>query len=126
MPRQRSQRAEGLLAPPADTAVRTPLRPPVPAPALLRDIDIDAAAILAEAVNAAATAPAGRSARTEGTPSAPGASTRLAGPPDAGMNTAEYAVGTLAAVAFAGLLLKVLTSDSVQAALAGVIQRALG
>jgi hypothetical protein len=45
---------------------------------------------------------------------------------DAGMNTAEYAVGTLAAVAFAGLLLKVLTSDSVQKALAGVIQRALG
>ncbi|MEU8005084.1 DUF4244 domain-containing protein [Catellatospora sp. NPDC049111] len=46
--------------------------------------------------------------------------------PDAGMNTAEYAVGTLAAVAFAGLLLKVLTSDGVQAALSGVIQRALG
>jgi hypothetical protein len=45
---------------------------------------------------------------------------------DAGMNTAEYAVGTLAAVAFAGILLKVLTSDSVQAALAGVVQRALG
>ena len=42
------------------------------------------------------------------------------------MNTAEYAVGTLAAVAFAGLLLKVLTSDSVRAALAGVIQKALG
>ncbi|MCN0178484.1 DUF4244 domain-containing protein [Salinispora arenicola] len=45
---------------------------------------------------------------------------------DAGMNTAEYAVGTLAAVAFAGLLLKVLTSDSVQSALAAVIDRALG
>ena len=45
---------------------------------------------------------------------------------DAGMNTAEYAVGTLAAVAFAGLLLKVLTSDAVRAALAGVIQKALG
>jgi hypothetical protein len=45
---------------------------------------------------------------------------------DAGMNTAEYAVGTLAAVAFAGLLLKVVTSDGVRAALAGVIQRALG
>jgi uncharacterized protein DUF4244 len=52
------------------------------------------------------------------------ASTRWRG--DAGMNTAEYAVGTLAAVAFAGLLLKVLTSDAVQKALAGVIQRALG
>jgi hypothetical protein len=44
---------------------------------------------------------------------------------DDGMNTAEYAVGTLAAVAFAGLLLKVLTSDSVRAALAGIIGRAL-
>jgi uncharacterized protein DUF4244 len=45
---------------------------------------------------------------------------------DAGMNTAEYAVGTLAAVAFAGLLLKVLTSDAVQKALTAIIQRALG
>lgn len=44
---------------------------------------------------------------------------------DAGMSTAEYAVGTLAAVAFAGLLLKVVTSDTVRAALAAVIQRAL-
>jgi hypothetical protein len=41
------------------------------------------------------------------------------------MNTAEYAVGTLAAVAFAGLLLKVVTSDTVQQALSGLIQRAL-
>jgi hypothetical protein len=44
---------------------------------------------------------------------------------DAGMNTAEYAVGTLAAVAFAGLLYKVVTSDTVRAALDGVIQKAL-
>ncbi|GGK96708.1 DUF4244 domain-containing protein [Mangrovihabitans endophyticus] len=44
---------------------------------------------------------------------------------DAGMNTAEYAVGTLAAVAFAGILLKVLTSGHVQAALTAVIDRAL-
>jgi Protein of unknown function (DUF4244) len=44
---------------------------------------------------------------------------------DDGMNTAEYAVGTLAAVAFAGILLKVLTSGSVQAALTAVIDRAL-
>jgi hypothetical protein len=41
------------------------------------------------------------------------------------MNTAEYAVGTLAAVAFAGLLLKVLTSDTVQNALGAIVQRAL-
>jgi hypothetical protein len=44
---------------------------------------------------------------------------------DTGMNTAEYAVGTLAAVAFAGILLKVLTSDKVQAALTAIIGRAL-
>jgi hypothetical protein len=47
------------------------------------------------------------------------------GTADAGMNTAEYAVGTLAAVAFAGILLKVLTSGNVQAALTAVIDRAL-
>ena len=50
--------------------------------------------------------------------------TRLRG--DAGMNTAEYAVGTLAAVAFAGLLYKVVTSDTVRGQLAAVIERALG
>jgi hypothetical protein len=44
---------------------------------------------------------------------------------DAGMNTAEYAVGTLAAVAFAGVLLKVLTSDSVQQALGAIVQKAI-
>jgi Protein of unknown function (DUF4244) len=44
---------------------------------------------------------------------------------DAGMNTAEYAVGTLAAVAFAGLLFKVVTSEAVQRALSGLIERAL-
>jgi hypothetical protein len=44
---------------------------------------------------------------------------------DDGMNTAEYAVGTIAAVAFAALLLRVLTSESVQNALTAIIQRAL-
>jgi hypothetical protein len=44
---------------------------------------------------------------------------------DAGMTTVEYAIGTLAAVAFAGVLFKVLTSEAVQAALAGLIARAL-
>jgi hypothetical protein len=44
---------------------------------------------------------------------------------DAGMNTAEYAVGTLAAVAFAGVLLKIVTSETVQHALGEIIQRAL-
>ncbi|WP_328478867.1 DUF4244 domain-containing protein [Actinoplanes sp. NBC_00393] len=41
------------------------------------------------------------------------------------MSTAEYAVGTLAAVAFAGVLLKVVSSGTVQAALGGLIGRAL-
>jgi hypothetical protein len=50
---------------------------------------------------------------------------RVARTADAGMNTAEYAVGTLAAVAFAGVLLKVLTSDAVQSALSSLITRAL-
>ena len=44
---------------------------------------------------------------------------------DDGMNTAEYAVGTLAAVAFAGALLKVLTSPTVQQSLTRVINEAL-
>ncbi len=44
---------------------------------------------------------------------------------DAGMSTAEYAVGTIAAVAFAGLLLKVVTSGPVESALSAIIQRAL-
>jgi hypothetical protein len=41
------------------------------------------------------------------------------------MNTAEYAVGTMAAVAFAGVLLKVVTSGSIQRALTGIIEGAL-
>jgi Protein of unknown function (DUF4244) len=44
---------------------------------------------------------------------------------DAGMSTAEYAVGTLAAVAFAGVLLKVVTSPSIQSALSAIIAKAL-
>jgi len=43
---------------------------------------------------------------------------------DAGMSTAEYAVGTVAACGFAGLLLKILTSDQVRSLLSGVISRA--
>ena len=45
---------------------------------------------------------------------------------DDGMSTAEYAVGTLAAVAFAGVLFKVVTSAAVQHALLGLFERALG
>lgn len=45
---------------------------------------------------------------------------------DDGMSTAEYAVGTVAAVAFAALLYKVVRSGAVQSALSSVIEGALG
>ena len=44
---------------------------------------------------------------------------------DRGMSTAEYAVGTLAACAFAAVLYKLVTSGPVVAALRSVLQRAL-
>jgi len=44
---------------------------------------------------------------------------------DAGMTTAEYAVGTLAACGFAGLLLKVLTSAGMATLLRHLVERAL-
>nr|WP_163548086.1 DUF4244 domain-containing protein [Candidatus Frankia nodulisporulans] len=44
---------------------------------------------------------------------------------DRGMSTAEYAVGTLAAVAFAGVLYAAVTSSAAKAAVAGLVQRAL-
>jgi hypothetical protein len=50
---------------------------------------------------------------------------RLRATADAGMSTAEYAVGTIAAVAFAVVLYKVVTSGEVQAELADIIRRAL-
>ena len=42
-----------------------------------------------------------------------------------GMSTAEYAVGTVAAVGFGGLLVKLLTSPEVQQLLFSIIQKAL-
>lgn len=44
---------------------------------------------------------------------------------DAGMTTAEYAVGTVAAVAFAVVLFKIVRSDAVSATLSSIIQSAL-
>lgn len=44
---------------------------------------------------------------------------------DAGMSTAEYAVGTVAAVAFAAVLYRVVTSDPVMQALSKIIKSAL-
>lgn len=43
---------------------------------------------------------------------------------DKGMSTAEYAVGTVAAAGFGGLLIKLLSSPDVQELLWGVIQKA--
>jgi len=42
-----------------------------------------------------------------------------------GMTTAEYAVGTVAACGFGGILYKLLTSDAVQKMLKDIIERAL-
>jgi hypothetical protein len=44
---------------------------------------------------------------------------------DAGMSTAEYAIGTVAACAFAALLYKVVTSSQILDLLSGVVSRAL-
>jgi hypothetical protein len=44
---------------------------------------------------------------------------------DLGMTTAEYAVGTVAAVAFAAVLYKVVRSAAVQSALSSIISAAL-
>ncbi|GAB2604793.1 DUF4244 domain-containing protein [Pseudactinotalea suaedae] len=44
---------------------------------------------------------------------------------EAGMATAEYAIGTLAAVGFAGLLLVILRSEQVRSMLLGIVQSAL-
>jgi hypothetical protein len=44
---------------------------------------------------------------------------------DAGMSTAEYAVGTVAAVAFAVVLYKIVRSPAVSAALTSIINKAL-
>ena len=43
---------------------------------------------------------------------------------ESGMTTAEYAVGTIAAASFGGILLKMLTSPEIQAIIWKVIERA--
>jgi Protein of unknown function (DUF4244) len=44
---------------------------------------------------------------------------------DAGMSTAEYAVGTVAAVAFAVVLYRIVRSSAVSSALTSIIKSAL-
>jgi hypothetical protein len=55
----------------------------------------------------------------------PRAAVRLL-PGDRGMTTAEYAVGTVAACGFAGVLYKLLTSDVVVTFLTEILRRAFG
>ncbi len=45
--------------------------------------------------------------------------------PEAGMSTAEYAVGTVAACAFAAVLYRVVSGDSIVTALGDLVDRAL-
>jgi len=47
------------------------------------------------------------------------------GAPDDGMSTVEYAIGTIAAAAFAAVLYTVVTGDSVVGGLTALVQRAL-
>jgi hypothetical protein len=44
---------------------------------------------------------------------------------DEGMSTAEYAIGTIAAAAFAAILYAVVSGDGIVTALTGIVQRAL-
>ena len=44
---------------------------------------------------------------------------------DSGMSTVEYAIGTIAAAAFAAVLYAVVSGDSVVTALTDLVQRAL-
>jgi predicted membrane chloride channel (bestrophin family) len=44
---------------------------------------------------------------------------------EAGMSTAEYAVGTVAAVAFAVVLYKIVRSQAVSSALTSIVNKAL-
>jgi len=44
---------------------------------------------------------------------------------DSGMSTAEYAVGTVAACGFGGVLIKLLTSEPIVRLLADIVRKAL-
>jgi Flp pilus assembly pilin Flp len=44
---------------------------------------------------------------------------------DSGMSTVEYAIGTIAAAAFAAVLYAVVSGDSIVTALTGLVERAL-
>lgn len=50
---------------------------------------------------------------------------RCAAGGDAGMSTVEYAIGTIAAAAFAAVLYKVVTGGAITSALTELVQQAL-
>jgi hypothetical protein len=50
---------------------------------------------------------------------------RLRATPEAGMSTAEYAVGTVAACAFAAVLYRVVSGDSIVTGLTDLVESAL-
>jgi hypothetical protein len=67
-----------------------------------------------------------RSGEPRPLPDGPAAAPRVdAHDPEAGLATAEYAIATIAAVGFAGLLIVVLQSDTVRGLLEGIIGQAL-
>ncbi len=49
----------------------------------------------------------------------------LTASPEAGMSTAEYAVGTVAACAFAAVLYRVVSGESIVTGLTGLVESAL-
>lgn len=71
---------------------------------------------------AAARTPASACAMASGAPAATGADDDES---DAGMSTVEYAVGTVAAAAFAAVLYQIVTGGSVLAGLTDLINRAM-
>ncbi|MEV3872274.1 DUF4244 domain-containing protein [Streptomyces sp. NPDC049906] len=74
----------------------------------------------------ARTAARARARTRSGTPTSPrSGAARSRANTDRGVVTSEYAVGLIAAVGFAGVLYKVVTSDRVSAALYGLVERAL-
>ncbi|MFP3714607.1 DUF4244 domain-containing protein [Puerhibacterium sp. TATVAM-FAB25] len=80
---------------------------------------------------AAAGAPDGRPASQRAVDNPRPADLRTADPardapdPEAGLATAEYAIATIAAVGFAGLLVAVLKSDTVRGLLENIVSTAL-
>lgn len=72
------------------------------------------------------TLTARRARRLFAPPAGPGGSRpRVVGGDDTGAATAEYAIATMAAVAFAGLLVVIMRSDEVRGILTDLVRRAL-